>query len=129
MPKVLSSGAEFHDFEAKPIFIGYLGDAVIREKDAAVKEGEVLQDSQKAGAVMGWLFNDIDTDEETIIGSSASIEKSITDTKNGVKAGDCLYIEFLGKRKTSSGKPFNAFRTELWTVEDIEKHKAKTPGA
>jgi hypothetical protein len=94
----LISGAEFHDFDKEPNFVGtYMGTEAVREKDSA-------DGSHKAGDVMGYNFLNADG-EPVIIGNSHSIAKAI----GMIKQGDTLDITFLGKGENSSGKPFNKF--------------------
>ena len=102
--KTIVSGAEFYDFEKNPVFVGkYLRD-VVREKDG---KNAATNPNEKAGSVMGYLFQ-AETGDETIIGNSFSIQKALQDPKNREVT---LWIEFEGKTEIK-GKPFNRFHIQ-----------------
>ncbi len=105
--KPLISGAEFHDFEATPIYNGKLVSEQVREKDG---EGE----NQKAGSVIGFIFEN-KAGEQSIIGNSHSIAKAVS----MVKLGDWLRIEFLGQGAKNNGQKFNRFKIDALEEADI----------
>lgn len=98
-PRTLTSGASFHDFESEPEIEGVYKEPVIAEKDNEQRQ-------QKAGDVIGYLFEN--EESEFIVGNSHSVKKAIEQVEPGAK----LSIKFLGKGE-SNGKPFNKFKIDL----------------
>lgn len=117
MAKTLTSGAEFHKWETAPKYVGrYTGEKQIREKDATVEAGKQLEDREKAGAVLGYIFEDVEG-EQTIIGGAHSVEKAM----EKVQPDQWVAFEWLGKTKNSKGQQVNRFKIDLM---DDEKEAA-----
>lgn len=107
--KNLISGAEFHNFEKVPVFIGKYSSDQMREKDGPDAE---TNPDQKAGALMGYNFEDANGDLH-LIGASALIKKAVS----VCKIGDWLKIEFTGKAKNAKGQQVNRFKIDVFESE------------
>lgn len=114
--KVIISAAEYWKFAAeKPgdicngsEFLGrYIGE-IKREKDGAKAD---VDPSHKAGAVIGFEFEQLETGEHFIISNSHAIEKALEKTGYNTDLDYC--IEFLGKGLTSSKQPYNRFEVSV----------------
>lgn len=109
--KTLISGAEFWRFSADDkggvdgeIFEGYYRGNQIREKDG---KGE----DQKAGSIIGYIFEQADTGEHYIIGKGHSVEKALKAAEFNKEK--MMRFVFLGKGTTSAGQPFNRFEIAI----------------
>lgn len=120
--KNLVSGADFHNFETSPVFVGmFTGETVKREKDA---DGSADDANKKAGAIMGYVFEDKNGNLVNI-GNSYLIAKAIEQ----IKSGDWLRIEFTGKAKNSKGQPVNRYKIDQLEPADIEKETSEAQSA
>jgi hypothetical protein len=106
--KTIVSGADFFDFDLKPVFSGKFLHTVIREADS-----ETNKDFKK-GDVMGYMFQDINGDDH-IIGASHQITKALTAEDQGV--GNYYKITYLGKGQTAKNQPFNKYEVEQYDDE------------
>lgn len=114
--RTLISGAEFWKFadEEKDgkvvaqkdgeVFEGYYKAEQKREKDGQGAD-------QKAGSVIGYVFEQAGTGTNYLIGKSHSIEKALT--ASGFPKDKLFRFEFLGKGKNSSGQQFNRFEIAI----------------
>lgn len=110
----LVSGADFHDFNEEPVFVGRYRGPVIREKDGP---NVATNPNEKAGTVMGYKFTelldfDLPTEKEghdSIVGNSDQIKRGLEKAKDG----EIYKIEFLGKTENSKKQPVNRFRVDL----------------
>lgn len=109
--KTLISGAEFWKFDKDetgkvdgPVFEGYFIAEQKREKDG---RGE----DQKAGSVIGYVFEQAGTGERYLIGKSHSIEKALT--VSGFVKDKLMRFAYLGKGTNSNGQPFNRFEIAI----------------
>lgn len=104
--ETLVSGAEFHKFDTDPVYVGtFTGQTSRREKDGA-------SENQKAGDLMGYVFENETDGELSIIGSSNQIVKAMND--GNVKEGDKLRIEFLGSTTNKAGQKVNRFKIQRY---------------
>lgn len=109
--KTLISGAEFWRFSPDDkggvdgeIFEGYYRGNQIREKDG---KGE----DQKAGSIIGYIFEQADTAEHYIIGKGHSVEKALKAAEFNKEK--MMRFVFLGKGTTAAGQPFNRFEIAI----------------
>lgn len=110
--KTLISGAEFWRFAPEEgknefdgeVFEGYFRQPQIREKDG---KGE----DQKAGSIIGYVFEQAGTGENYIIGNSHSIEKALKAAEYNKEK--MMRFVYLGKGKNSQGQPFNRFEIAI----------------
>lgn len=105
--EVIISGAEFHDFEAAPMVTGVFIKSVLREQDLKEPDGSVKEGNAK-GDIMGFLFLDEETKEETIVGNSHQIKKGL----ELAKAGDVFRVTFKGQTQNAKNQKVNIFRVE-----------------
>jgi len=109
--KTIISGAEFWRFSPDEkghvdgnVFEGYYVCEQLREKDGK-------QEDQKAGSVIGYVFEQSETGERYIIGKSHSIEKALTAAK--FVTDKLMRFIFLGQGKNSAGQNFNRFEIAI----------------
>ena len=115
--KTLVSGAEFWKFDDErddkgnvtakkdgEVFEGYFVSQQKREKDGK-------GDDQKAGSVIGYVFEQAETGDRYLIGKSHSIEKALISAE--FVTDKLMRFVFLGKGKNSDGKPFNRFEISI----------------
>jgi hypothetical protein len=79
-----------------------------REKDG--KDAD-KNPNERAGAVMGYNFEQEGTGLMFIIGNSHAIEKALE--KTGQDETLLFEIEFLGKGQTANNKPYNRFEVSV----------------
>lgn len=110
--KTLISGAEFWRFAPEKegaesdgeVFEGYYRGNQIREKDG-------LKDDQKAGSIIGYIFEQAETGEHFIIGKGHSVEKALKAAEFNKEK--MMRFVFLGKGTTAAGQPFNRFEIAI----------------
>ena len=110
--KTLISGAEFWRFAPETpggpsdgdVFEGYYRGNQIREKDG-------LKEDQKAGSIIGFIFEQAETGEHYIIGKGHSVEKALNAAEFNKEK--MMRFVFLGKGTTASGQPFNRFEIAI----------------
>lgn len=89
--------AVFHDFEENPTIVAKLIEQVLREKDGP---NAASKPNEKAGALMGFLCEDLVRGGTVIVGSSTLIEQAMKTAKEGTVFG----IEFHGKKQSTTDK-------------------------
>lgn len=98
------TNANFHDFNAHPLFIGmYTGNRLIRQ------ENDAKDKTKKKGDLMGYEFND-ENGMPVLVGASSAIEAIMDNEKIKVQKDTIMSFEFQGKGVTKNNKPFNRFR-------------------
>lgn len=110
--KTLISGAEFWRFEPEhgktefdgDVFEGYYRGNQIREKDG-------LKEDQKAGSIIGYIFEQAETGEHYIIGKGHSVEKALKAAEFNKEK--MMRFVYLGKGTTAAGQPFNRFEIAI----------------
>lgn len=110
--KTLISGAEFWRFAPErpgedhdgEVFEGYYRGNQIREKDG-------LKEDQKAGSIIGYIFEQSETGEHFIIGKGHSVEKALKAAEFDKEK--MMRFVFLGKGTTAAGQPFNRFEIAI----------------
>lgn len=102
--KTVISGAEFWKFEGEnadgDTFDGYYRADQKREKDGQGAD-------QKAGSVIGYVFEQSGTGLNYLIGKSHAVEKALNEA--GFPKDKLMRFVFLGKGKTAAGQPYNRF--------------------
>lgn len=106
--KTVISGAEFWKFAAEKegdkvdgdTFDGYYRADQKREKDGQGAD-------QKAGSVIGYVFEQSGTGLNFLIGKSHAVEKALNEA--GFPKDKLMRFVFLGKGKTAAGQPYNRF--------------------
>lgn len=95
----LESSAEYHDFSEQPVFYGqYVSEFIAGEEPK----------------LLGYVFINLETNEEVIITNSYSVTKAVTlcVEEKGLKDFR-LRIEFKGKTENSKGQQVNLFKIDL----------------
>lgn len=110
--KTLSNAADFWNWDENPVFNGKFIEPVLRETDDE-------ETGQKAGTVMGYLFEDAQG-ETHIIGASYQIEKALTSKTVGVN--DALRITFVNTKKLDGGRSVRRFKIELFENGEWEEY-------
>lgn len=96
--KILSSAAEFHDFEAVKRVVGRFVEPVIADADSTILQNGVPK--WLKGDLLGYMLED-ENGARYLVGSQIMIKKAVE--KSGV--GHVLGITYLGKTTTASGQP------------------------
>lgn len=105
--KQIISAADFKKFEVGESYSGKFLKPVLREKDGN-------EPNQKAGDIIGFLFEDINGDE-TIIPAAERIIKALTAEGQGI--GNFYKITFEGKIQMKNGKFFNRYDVQQYDDE------------
>jgi len=120
--KQLSNATFWAPKEGETLIGTYTGEKLVREEDQAPTEGD-----GKKGDLMGYKFDDEDG-LEVIVGAAASIEQILEKEENKIVKGSVLSFTFEGKGITKKKRPFNKYRTILFTdlQEAVNYHKRES---